>query len=89
MMASDFNGTLYIGVTSDLPRRVYEHKEGVIERFTKRYGIKNLVWYEPHDTAESAITKEKQMKGWKREWKINRIKDSNPEWKDLYKEICS
>ncbi len=83
MMASGYNGTLYIGVTSDLCRRVFEHREGLIEGFTKQYGIKALVWYEVHDTAEPAITREKQMK----EGKINRIKEANPDWKDLYQGI--
>ncbi len=87
MMASGFNGTLYVGVTADLHRRIYEHKEGLVEGFTKQYGIKYLVWYEMHDTAESAIQREKQIKEWKRAWKINRIKEKNPEWKDLYCEL--
>ena len=88
MMASKKNGTLYIGVTSDLVRRVYEHKEGLIEGFTQDYGCKDLVWYEAHDNAESAITKEKQMKDWQRDWKIRRIVEFNPEWRDLYSDIC-
>ncbi len=84
MMASKKNGTLYIGVTSDLIKRVYEHRNGLIEGFTKEYRIHNLVWYEEYGSAESAIVREKQMKEWKREWKINRIRDINPEWNDLY-----
>lgn len=88
MLASKRNGTLYIGVTSDLPKRVWEHKNSVVEGFTEKYGVHNLVWYEPHETAESAITREKQMKEWKHEWKVKRIVEKNPEWKDLYDEIC-
>lgn len=88
MMASGKNGTLYIGVTSDLVRRVYEHKEGLIEGFTKEYGVKNLVWYEAHENAESAFTREKQMKEWQREWKIKRIAEGNPEWRDLFEDVC-
>jgi len=88
MLASKKNGTLYIGVTSDLPKRVWEHKNGVAEGFTEKYDVHNLVWYEPHETAEGAISREKRLKEWKREWKIKRIVESNPEWKDLYDEIC-
>ena len=88
MMASKKNGTLYIGVTSDLKKRVYEHKNDLIEGFTKKYQVHNLVWFEKHGNAEAAITKEKQMKEWKREWKINRIIESNPDWNDLYTSIC-
>lgn len=81
------NGTIYIGVTSDLNRRVYEHKEKQVEGFTKEYGLGNLVWYEEHPTAESAITKEKQMKKWNRGWKIKRIVEENPDWNDLYETL--
>lgn len=88
MMASSFNGTLYIGVTSDLKKRVWEHKQGVVEGFTEKYDVHDLVWFERHDTADAAIKREKQMKEWQREWKINRIREMNPEWKDLYEEIC-
>ncbi len=88
IMANRPNGTLYVGVASNLLRRVYEHKAGMVEGFTKQYGIKILVWYEVHENAEAAITREKQIKEWKREWKINRIKEINPEWNDLYQEIC-
>ena len=84
MLASKKNGTLYIGVTSDLPRRVFEHKNNLLEGFTKKYKIHNLVWYEQHETILGAITREKQLKKYKREWKINLIDRSNPEWKDLY-----
>lgn len=88
ILASKRNGTLYIGVTSDLKKRVWEHKNDVVEGFTKTYDVHDLVWFESHETTESAITREKQMNEWKREWKIKRIEEMNPEWKDLYEEIC-
>lgn len=88
MMASGFNGTIYIGVTSDLKKRVWEHKNGITKGFTDEYDVHNLVWFEQCADAESAITREKQMKDWKREWKINRIREVNPEWHDLYEQIC-
>jgi putative endonuclease len=84
MLASQLRGTLYIGVTSDLMKRVWEHKEKVIPGFTTRYGVGRLVWFEVHDTAEGAITREKQMKEWRRDWKINPIERENPRWEDLY-----
>jgi len=83
ILASARNGTLYIGVTSDLPKRVWEHREGVVAGFSKEYGCKTLVWYELHDNAESAITREKQIKKWNRAWKLSLIERMNPEWKDL------
>ena len=88
IMASKRNGTLYIGVTSDLPKRVWEHREGVVDGFTKEYGAKTLVWYEAHDNAESAITREKQLKKWNRIWKLRLIEEKNPEWRDLFADIC-
>jgi putative endonuclease len=78
MVASRPRGTLYIGVTSNLPKRVWEHREKAVPGFTKRYGVGRLVWYEPHDSAEGAITREKQMKEWQRDWKINLIERDNP-----------
>jgi putative endonuclease len=87
ILASKHNGALYIGVTNDLIRRVHEHKEGIIEGFTKKYRVHMLVYYECGESIESAITREKQMKKWKREWKIRRILEMNPEWKDLYEEL--
>lgn len=81
------NGTLYIGVTSNLVKRVFEHKSKYIEGFTKKYNLDKLVFYEKTNSVESAITREKQMKKWKREYKLNAINKLNPEWKDLYKEI--
>ena len=89
MLASRRNGTLYVGVTSDLLKRVWEHKNDVVEGFTKRYGVHSLVWYEPHDTMESAIMREKAMKEWKRAWKLELIEQANREWKDLYEDIRS
>jgi putative endonuclease len=83
ILASARNGTLYIGVTSNLPKRAWEHREGVVDGFSKEYGCKTLVWYELHDNAESAITREKQLKKWNRAWKLSLIEEMNPEWKDL------
>ena len=88
ILASKRNGTLYIGVTSDLIRRVCEHKNDLIEGFTKKYQIHQLVYYEQTNDVREAITREKQMKKWKRSWKIELIEEHNPEWKDLYDDIC-
>jgi putative endonuclease len=87
ILASKRNGTLYVGVTSDLTKRVWEHKGHFVEGFTKKYGVTQLVWYEPHETMESAITREKQLKKWNRAWKLRMIEEANPEWKDLYESI--
>ena len=84
MLASRRNGTLYVGVTSDLIKRIREHKNDVVEGFTEKYRVHSLVWYELHDTMESAIAREKAMKEWTRASKIRRIEETNPEWKDLY-----
>lgn len=81
------NGTLYVGVTSNLARRVYEHREGLVDGFTRRYSLKRLVWYEQHETMEAAITREKQMKAWQRAWKIREIEGFNPTWEDLYETL--
>ena len=81
-------GVLYIGVTSDLPRRTWQHKHDLSEGFTKRYRIHRLVWYELHETMETAINREKALKKWNRAWKIELIEKDNPEWKDLYDEVC-
>ena len=86
ILGSD-TGTLYIGVTSDLPRRVWEHREGVVDGFTKRYGVKMLVWYELHATMDAAIVREKQIKEWKRAWKLRLIEAANPTWCDLSGDI--
>jgi len=83
ILASKRNGTLYIGVTSDLKRRVWEHKNKIIKGFTEKYGVDKLVYYEETNNADSAITREKQLKKWKREWKIRLIEESNKEWEDL------
>jgi putative endonuclease len=87
MLASKTNGTLYVGVTSDLVKRVWEHKNDVVEGFTQRYGLHRLVWYEVHETMESAIVREKRLKGWRRIWKLELIEATNPDWKDLYDTI--
>ena len=84
ILASKRNGTLYTGVTSDLPGRIWQHKDGLIEGFSKRYGYKFLVWYEVHGTMEAAITREKQIKEWQRAWKLRLIEECNPDWDDLY-----
>ncbi|MBX3482491.1 MAG: GIY-YIG nuclease family protein [Phenylobacterium sp.] len=84
IMASRKHGTLYIGVTGELLRRVHEHREGLIGGFTKRYGVKRLVWFEPHDGIEAAIRREKSLKKYRREWKINLIERENPDWIDLF-----
>ena len=83
IMASRRNGTLYVGVTNNLARRVYEHKNNLVEGFTKKYGVHRLVYYEQYQDITSALQREKQMKKWNREWKINRIREQNPDWKDL------
>ncbi len=84
VLASGRNGTLYIGVTSDLVKRIWEHKNNLVEGFTKRYNVHNLVWYELHDNMNSDIEREKRMKEWKRDWKLRLIENFNPGWKDLY-----
>ena len=84
IMASKRNGTLYIGVTSDLLSRVFQHKNGTYSGFTKKYKVHQLVWYEWHGSAESAIYREKQLKEWNRIWKLRIIEDMNPRWLDLY-----
>lgn len=84
LLASRRNGTLYVGVTSDLIKRVWEHKNHVVEGFTKKYGVDRLVWYELHQTMESAIGREKAIKEWKRAWKLALIEKTNTEWDDLY-----
>ena len=84
IMANKKNGVLYVGVTNDIIKRSYEHKVGIVKGFTKRYNIKILVYYEIHGSIEAAITREKQIKKWKRDWKIELIEKENPEWNDLY-----
>lgn len=87
LMASRRNGILYVGVTSDLIKRVWEHKQDSVEGFTKCYGVHILVWYELHQTMESAIVREKRLKEWKRRWKLELIEQGNPEWHDLYSNL--
>ena len=87
ILTSKRNGTLYIGVTSDLIKRVWEHRNDLVEGFTKRYRIHRLVWYELHTAMESALQRENHMKEWKRVWKLAVIDKTNPEWQDLYDTI--
>lgn len=87
IMASQKNGTLYIGVTSDLVQRIWQHRNSQADGFTKKYAIHTLVWFEPHVAMESAISREKTIKEWQRAWKIRLIESTNPLWRDLYDEI--
>ena len=87
ILASKRNGTLYIGVTNDLIRRVYEHKNGLIEGFTKKYSVKKLVYYEQTNDVREAILREKRLKKWNRDWKIKLIEKMNPDWKDLSEDL--
>ncbi len=84
MLASKRNGTLYIGVTSNLTKRIWEHKNNLVESFTSKYGVHTLVWYELHDTMDSAIQREKTIKSWKRAWKMKVVEEMNLHWHDLY-----
>ncbi|HNW11873.1 MAG TPA: GIY-YIG nuclease family protein [Candidatus Rifleibacterium sp.] len=84
ILASQRNGTLYVGVTSNLVQRIWQHKNNEVEGFTKKYQVHLLVYYELHETMESAITREKQLKKWNRDWKINLIEKENPQWHDLW-----
>jgi putative endonuclease len=81
------NGTLYVGVTSNLPKRIWEHNNKVVKGFTLKYGLNRLVWYERHETMGSAIQREKAMKFWLRQWKLKTIEEMNPDWRDLYEEL--
>jgi putative endonuclease len=87
IVASQRNGTIYTGVTSNLMQRLWQHREGVIPGFTKRHGVKILVWFEPHGSMESAIIREKQIKAWKLDWKLALIEEVNPEWRDLAEDL--
>ena len=87
ILASGRNGTLYIGVTNDLARRIYEHKNDLVSGFTQRYGVHALVWYEAHGDIGEAILREKRIKKWNRAWKIRMIEENNPDWRDLYDEV--
>lgn len=87
LLASKRNGTLYVGVTSDLLKRIWQHKNHLIEGFTKKYRVDKLMWFEQHETMESAICREKALKEWKRAWKMDLIEKHNPEWQDLYESL--
>ena len=87
MLASRRNGTIYVGVTSALAERIWQHRNEMVEGFTKRHQVHNLVWYELHETMESAILREKAIKRWKREWKIREIEQANSYWRDLFLDI--
>jgi putative endonuclease len=84
ILSSKRNGTLYVGVTSDLVKRVWEHRNNLVEGFSKRYGVHQLVWYEMRESMDSAIKREKRLKNWKRKWKVQLIEKTNPTWEDLY-----
>ncbi len=88
MLASRKDGVLYVGVTSDLRQRVWQHRQSFRGSFSHRYNVKSLVWFEEAVTAESAIGREKQLKRWRRAWKLELIEKMNPEWRDLYADIC-
>lgn len=88
IMAKARNSTFYVGVTTDLQKRIYEHKSEIADGFTKKYGIKRLVYFEKHDSAEEAFRREKRLKKWNRAWKMRLIEEQNPDWNDLYEEIC-
>jgi putative endonuclease len=88
LLASGRYGTLYTGVTSDLIKRAWQHRETLAEGFTKRYDVKRLMWYEVHNDVNAAITREKQIKKWNRAWKIELIQEKNPQWRDLYEDIA-
>ena len=89
ILASEPYGTLYIGVTSNLIKRAWQHREGVVDGFSKQYGVKLLVWFEVHSEILEAIKREKQIKKWNRDWKVNLIQGMNPDWRDLYDEIAT
>ena len=89
LLASDKYGTLYLGVTTDIVRRAYEHKTKAVAGFTKRYAVDKLVWFEIYDDPTSAIAREKELKKWRRDWKIRLIEERNPQWTDLYSQISA
>ncbi len=89
ILARARNSTFYVGVTSDLSKRIWEHKNEVVEGFTQKYDVKTLVYYEIFDDAENAIRREKRLKRWPREWKMRVIEQMNPDWRDLYEEVCA
>jgi putative endonuclease len=87
ILASQRNGTLCVGMTDDLAKRIWMHREEVLLGFTKKYGVKILVWYEAHESRESAFARERQIKKWNRDWKLKLMEKANPTWRDLYEEI--
>jgi putative endonuclease len=87
LLASGQNGTLYVGATNDLIKRVYQHRTSAADGFTSRYGVSKLVWFELHESSLAMVTRERQIKEWKRQWKIRLIEEANPSWRDLYDEI--
>ena len=89
MLASKRNGTLYVGMTDDLVKRIWQHRTNVLPGFTRRYSVKTLVWYETHESRETAFAREHQIKKWNRDWKIKLIEKDNPDWVDLWEEIAS
>jgi putative endonuclease len=89
ILANKRNGTLYVGMTDDLAKRIWQHREGLIEGFTRLYGVKMLVWREAHDSRESAFKRERQIKKWNRTWKLELIEADNPSWRDLWDELNS
>ena len=88
ILANKPGGTLYIGVTSNIVQRVWQHKNDLVEGFTNRYRVHRLVWYEIHSTMESALNREKALKKWNRKWKVKLFQEENPSWSDLYDDIC-
>ncbi len=88
ILTNERNGTLYVGMTSALPKRIWEHKNSVVDGFTKAYGTKILVYYEVHQDVNEAIRREKRLKRWDRKWKLELIETNNPQWKDLYNQVC-
>ena len=88
LLTSKRNGTLYTGVTSDLPARIHQHRIGAVRGFTRDYGVKLLVWFEQHPTMHAAITREKRIKKWNRAWKLELIEAHNPDWRDLAEDLC-
>jgi putative endonuclease len=87
LLASQRNGTIYVGMTDDLAKRVWLHRSGALPGFTQRYGVKMLVWYEQHETRESAFTRERQIKKWNSDWKLKLIEEMNSAWRDLYDDL--
>jgi putative endonuclease len=88
ILASERNGTIYVGMTDDLVKRVWQHRNNIVPGFTQQYGVKTLVWYEAHESRESAFARERQIKKWNRAWKLKLFENTNPTWRDYYDEIC-